>query len=416
MAVAVVCLTLLLYFVLSSSQGSLVLPALGSGLVALWLMVHPHWGVLAILAAWFAEIDPITVRFITFTQMIVVVLALPLALAILRDRSMWVWRFATRFGFLILFLYFIRTPRQILMATLLLTILVLVAASDGLVIFVSEGATRRLRSLLIPGTGNPNRMALAAIFGLGLVWFFRLYAPFTRWRMLTLPALLALPVTTLLTASRGGFVQLMIFSALALREHRGLTAARKLQGLVLIGVVVALLSIIVPTTTYLRATTFEATAQAAGGTSLQNRITTIKAAVEMTLENPLLGVGPGNFRWRHQVLYGDEQPSHNSYLWALTSGGPLLLILYLALFRRIHRRLAAVERWGPPELSWLGKALRINLIMFMIATLFADYWLSIYPYVFVGIGVAISRLSPGTHTVGRTAPRIAASWRSAQTI
>jgi len=178
---------------------------------------------------------------------------------------------------------------------------------------------------------------------------------------------------------------------------------------VLIGVVVALLAIIVPTATYLRATTFETTSAAPGGKSLKNRMTTIKAGIEIALANPLLGVGPGNFRWRHQVLYGDDTVAHNSYLWALTSGGPLLLILYLVLFRRIYRRLAAVERSGPPELSWLGKALRINLILFMTATLFADYWLSIYPYVFLGLGLATSRLCAGAPPIGPAAPRVAAS-------
>lgn len=87
-------------------------------------------------------------------------------------------------------------------------------------------------------------------------------------------------------------------------------------------------------------------------TNLENRFVFWKNSVEMIKENPVLGVGPGNWKinfpkyglmgLENSVLQGitQVQRPHNDYLWVLTEGGPLALIFFLGIFALAFVRLA----------------------------------------------------------------------------
>jgi O-antigen ligase len=266
-----------------------------------------------------------------------------------------------------------------------------VAAADALWIMGTE-TIHRAHSRLIGIAENSNRLAYAVVFAAAVLWFLRTEGPPTRWRALMLPAVLVLVLTALLTASRNGLLQVLLFGAWVIKEHRALSGTRRVYALLVVGALAALLFVVVPSAQWLRATSFDTALSSPGGQSTKSRLTTVQIALELVREYPLFGIGPGNFESYHQARLGNELQTHNSYLWALTSGGPLLLLLYLLLFRRLYRRLAAFERSGPPRLGWLAKALRVNLVLFMAFSVFADFWLSIFVYVFVGMAIALSRL------------------------
>ena len=80
---------------------------------------------------------------------------------------------------------------------------------------------------------------------------------------------------------------------------------------------------------------------AEGARSTKIRLATKEHAIEVFKGDPLLGVGPGNFRWLHQQLYpysiAAGRPPHNSYLWALTEGGVIAACGYAVLFFFIGR-------------------------------------------------------------------------------
>ena len=80
------------------------------------------------------------------------------------------------------------------------------------------------------------------------------------------------------------------------------------------------------------------------------------------------------------AFYGSSGHTHNSYLWALTAGGIGVFGLYLLLFYLTYRMLRQLERSGPQELLWLSKGLRVSLVLFMIFSAFADFWLSDFMY------------------------------------
>jgi hypothetical protein len=113
----------------------------------------------------------------------------------------------------------------------------------------------------------------------------------------------------------------------------------------------------------------------------------------MAIDHPFLGVGIGNFQWT-KAFYGLARgaPTHNAYLWALTAGGIGVPVLYLLLFFVTYRMLRQLERSGPPELLWLSKGLKVNLFLFLVFSAFADFWLSDFLYLILGLTTAMNYL------------------------
>jgi hypothetical protein len=130
-----------------------------------------------------------------------------------------------------------------------------------------------------------------------------------------------------------------------------------------------------------------------GGRTTIDRLRAIEAGVVMIAENPVFGVGPRNFQWRYRLLTGHAMSTHNAYVWAVLSGGPLLLILYLVLFHRTYRTLRAVERSGTGPFLWLATALRMNLIMFLVFSCFATVWTSEVLCLLVALTIVLARVA-----------------------
>lgn len=95
-------------------------------------------------------------------------------------------------------------------------------------------------------------------------------------------------------------------------------------------------------------------------TNLETRIKFWENSLEMLQENPILGVGPGNWKINfpkynlqgldNNVMQGIThiQRPHNDYLWVLSEGGPLSLIFYLGIFvftfLRIRKNIIKAEK------------------------------------------------------------------------
>jgi O-antigen ligase len=438
-AIALLLLTALLIQILSGDKGLLFLLAILGGICILWLCKEPHWGVLIILSMWFLKFSPalLGVSYLRIPYLISAFLLIPLALSILRDREIWVWRipqikilmaigiillastawsyyqhpvtllpeldqtremlqiFLAHLVFLVFFLYFITTPGKIELFVWLLLGLIIASAMSALY-HLTEPGVRRAWAAFGPGT-NPTSLPLVCLFGASLLWFYYSRPQSRRVKRLALLFLVPLPTIALASGSRGGFLQLLTFAALIIKEQEGWSAAKKVRSLLLLGVVSLLFVSIVPAATLMRATSFEATQSAAGGESLTNRINTVKAALEMIASNPILGIGIGNFRWMHQIAYGSDLHPHNSYIGALLNGGIGCLALYLLLFYVTYQMLKRLEKSGPPELWWVSKGLRINLILFLIASLTDDIWLHDFLYLIIGFAIAMTRVWQDQH-------------------
>lgn len=401
---------------------------------ALVVTYRPHWGVLALSALWIFQLTPVRFGPITTADLIVGLLLVPLAVQIVRDRSLHrlgvpqflillgiglvllaatAWAelmlppppdieafnrtsselraFATGLIFFVLFLYFIRTARHVRVVLGFLTLVILVAVLDGF--RLAEAGLDADRLHASQGfAGNSNRLALFAVWGTALFWCLRARVVGRWWRHLTLLPLLLLPVTVVMTGSRNGLLQLLLLAGLILMEQRHWSPAQRVRGIALIVTVGLLVAAAAPSALLLRATSFEATTDAPGGESLRNRAAGVSDGIAIVARNPILGVGPGNFRWHS----GHDRGVHNSFLWAVTAGGPLLLLLYVVLFRSSLRAVRAAERHGPSELRWMAKAVRFNLIVFVAFSLFADTWLQHPFFLLIGVAAVLGRLGRGS--------------------
>lgn len=428
-------LTLLLIPIFWSGKAQLFLGAIFAGLGAFLLLRRPHLCVWIILTFWFVEIDPIRIRFLSIPYLASALLLIPLAISVLRDREIWVWRvpqvkiflaigilflvstwwshfkypitllpaldesgrhmqlFFSRLVFLIFFLYFINTRRRIELTVWLVAGLIVAAALSAFHPLVSGGAVKRAAAAFSLAD-NANRLGFICLFATTFVWFYRTHGQRRRWKVLTLPLLFFLPVMALATGSRSAFLQTLILMALILKEQEGWSVAKRVRSLLLLVSVAFVLFAAMPTAQLMRATTFDPTVAAPGQQSLRQRITIIYDSLGMIASDPILGIGIGNFRWMEQAFYGRDVGNHNSYLWAFTSGGIGVLALYLLLFYITYWMLRRVERSGPRELLWLSKGLKVNLILFLVFSGFADFWLSEFLYLLIGWTVALTYLKP----------------------
>jgi O-antigen ligase len=298
--------------------------------------------------------------------------------------------FATRLVFLFCFLYFMRTRRTIEAAVGLIVILITVAAVTA-VLQGSDSEGRAAADFSL--ATNSNRLAYISLFATTLLWFYRSYAPKSRWNLLILPVLVLLPLTALRAGSRSGLLQIIVLAALIIKEQKGWSASKRLGTLVFLGCFGVLTQVVVPAAQMIRVTSFDPAVATRGQQSLQNRMSRVLWSARVIADHPILGVGIGNMGWIGRAYYGEGGDPHNSYLEAFASGGIGVLALYLLLFYVTHQTLRQLERTGPRELLWLSKAIKVNLILFLVFSAFADFWLSDFLYLIVGLTVAMAYMS-----------------------
>lgn len=428
-------LTLVVVYVLSGRELPLLTAAL-AGLFCLWLFRNPHWGVLAIFTFWFIRFSPqlLGSRYLLLSYIISALLCVPLALRLLRDREVWVWHvphvkyllaigalflisslwadykypvtffpeldrtfengqnFVTHFVFLVFFLYFVNTRKKILIFIWLAILLILASVGSAYITLFSVSAWRRANASFGVGT-NPTSFPYISLFGASLLWCYYSAAPTKRWKGWVLPFLAAIPVMAIASGSRTGLLQLAVFATLVFRDRSGSwSRTQRIRGFLLIACVVIMVLLLVPAIAVLRSTSFETTSSAPGAHSLHDRLNTISAAVGMIASDPVFGVGIGNFLWRNAAAHGFQTFPHNSYLWAFSEGGIGVLVLYLVLLYATYRMLRQLEAAGPPDLVWVAKGLRFNLILLLVFGLSDDVFLTDLFYLLLASTSAMFRL------------------------
>ncbi|MFN2376218.1 MAG: O-antigen ligase family protein [Candidatus Binatia bacterium] len=339
-------------------------------------------------------------------------------------------KFMTRFAFLVFFVFFVRTARDlqivvgIVVAALLFTYFS-VGTGEG----VGGWGTGRLRSLSDAGGAlyagrNPNKLAYFALFGLTLLWYAR-RAIRHPWLYPLWVAVIAITFIMIpLTGSRSGMLNLLLFSIIVMLEGR--FRFRKIVGIAAIsffivvqfGYQMSVLDFILPQQTAERlgrvgvssAVIEEESLEATG--SAGGRFRTAQSAARVWFSYPLFGVGIGNFESERAATdpFGVVGPPHNSYLWALAEGGIVAFGLYIWLFawtlRRIHDiRWEYEARYGPMKLGWLVSAMHTALIGFLFFSFFADMWYHDFFYIVMGMCLALIRVHDHFAETGKVPTR-----------
>jgi O-antigen ligase len=315
--------------------------------------------------------------------------------------------FALRLLFLVFVFYFVRTPAQLALFVGLAIALIIAAAGSAWPAFLASGGSDRAAATFSLGQ-NENRLAHICLFAISLLWWYRTLGPRPLLRRLCLPLIAFLALTTLATGSRGGLLQFVLLIALVLGSQRGWSPAKRLRSIVLLLCLVVAAIAAAPAAQLMRATSFSPEDVNPAQDSLKNRLNTILVGLEVGAQNPVFGVGIGNFKAVKRTLYGlpRREETHNSYLWAVMAGGVPALGLYLALFWTTHRTLVKLQMTVSRDLLWIVHGFRFNLLLFLLFSAVADFWASEIFALVIGVPMAAAHIAWGGGRVPTTAWRL----------
>jgi O-antigen ligase len=314
--------------------------------------------------------------------------------------------FVTRSLFTLFFINYIREPEHVRMIYLLALAFMVVSALIGILGVLRGGGLYGYRATtqagVIAAAYNPNRLAMFAILAIAGLYYLMQALRIPGLFLLVVPTIGVLALCVFMTASRSGLLGLGVCVA-AIIVDEGLNI-RRMFTLFLAGVMVILLLVqVVPQKSLERITNLpltEAGETGVGSGSLERRQYTWQIAFEMFRENPILGVGIGN--WELARFLKDPTRSvgapHSSYLLALVEGGIFCLFGFLLLLWRTWRNLRYAEQYvRDPEfplsfLYWVIRSAKVSFIVLIFFSIFADLWQLVILFWLVGLGVVMRRL------------------------
>lgn len=248
--------------------------------------------------------------------------------------------------------------------------------------------------------GDPNDTAMLLVAGVPLATYWLLNSRRFWVQGMALLVSLLLIAGIVLTLSRGGFVALLlVLSIIFLKRFSPMLAIG--------GVTLALLmAVLTPPSYWERMGTMFSGKEKHGGKSLESRLLLQQKGLDILLDHPALGVGPGNFgrafleRYRpttgfvRQGADSDEAKTyavaHNMYLEFFAENGLVAGFLFLFIFFRAIRNLLyydSTPKRGPKEFG-LGFALALALGGMLLSGLFLSQSKNSVLWFMTGLGFA----------------------------
>ena len=240
-----------------------------------------------------------------------------------------------------------------------------------LVAIVKGHSIPRLSGVIGGFYSNPNDMAFAIVLSLPFCLAFLLTAKGAVRKGAWCIAMLVMAVALMLTASRAGFIDLVIAGTFCL-WHFGVKGKRLylIAATILVGVVLLLAA----------GRTLERRFAAISGTadsdieekaqgSYEERKLLMTRALDAIRDYPILGVGVQNFT----VYSGMWKEVHAAYLQIAAEGGIPALILFIMFFARgftNFRSLEKIAHLDSETILFMG-ALKSSLIGFVVGAFFA---------------------------------------------
>lgn len=245
---------------------------------------------------------------------------------------------------------------------------------------------RRLEGVLGGPYTNPNDLALAIAISLPLCLAMMLLSTSRVWKAAWTMAMLVMTYAVFLTGSRGGFLCLVVVTAVSLWEF----AIRGRRRYLL--VLTALASVVMWywSSDVLRNRlqgTFNREDPTSAYGSAQARRQLFWRSVEVTAAHPLLGVGPGNF----EEISGAWHVSHNTFTELSSEGGLPAFVLFLLIVSRGFGNLRKIKKLSRRrrDLVLLARALHASLAGYVIGALFTSSAYDFFPYFLVAYTTAL---------------------------
>lgn len=257
------------------------------------------------------------------------------------------------------------------------------AASVGLICVVSiaKGHSQpRLDGVLGGIYSNPNDLAFAIVLSLPFCLAFLMATKRVPRKAAWLFAILSMLVAVFLTASRGGFITLVVAGVVCL-WHFGVKG-RRLYLLVAAGLLGSVLLVtagrrVIDRFFAISGTVDTQSDNRAYGSYEQRKFLMLKA-LEGIERYPILGVGARNF----EVYSTVWREVHMTYLEIAVEGGIPAAILYILFFAcgfRNLKRLRGRKDLDPEMVLFVG-ALHSSLVGFVVGALFSPEAYQFFPY------------------------------------
>ncbi len=250
---------------------------------------------------------------------------------------------------------------------------------------------------------NPNDLAFAIVLTLPFCLAFLLTAKGVLTKLCWVAAILIMGLTLFMTASRAGFITLMISGTVCL-WHFGVKG-RRFYLIVASALAVALLLGVAgrPLIARMNALSGAEAGEAYG--SYEARKYLMLRAINGIEHYPLFGLGMKNF----EVYSGDWHEVHMTYLQIAVEGGIPSLVLYLLFFSRAFSNLRKLLRRKDLDVHttlFIG-GLHSSMIGFAVGALFAPEAYQFFPYFAVAYTSALvatlaqQKTSPEAFVPGR---------------
>jgi len=248
---------------------------------------------------------------------------------------------------------------------------------------IKGGDRPRLDGVLGGIYSNPNDLAFAIVLSLPFCLMFLLTAKGAFRKVLWAAGMLVMAKALFMTASRGGFITLVVAGGVCLWRF-GVKGKRPAL-IVITGLVVAILFAVQGGTLKDRFASIwtdrsqlDTREEARAQDSYEQRQFLMQRAVECIEHYPILGIGTRNFETYSTVW----REVHMTYLQITAEGGIVALILYLMFFGKGFanlRRLLKRKDLGP-EVDLFTGALYSSLVGFVVGALFSPEAYQFFPF------------------------------------
>src|SRR5581483_6976826 len=238
-------------------------------------------------------------------------------------------------------------------------------------------------SFLITSRGVLRRIALLATFAM-LSWF------------------------VVVTASRGGFLSVAFCGLLSYIIIFAGSVRLRVGGLVFL-VVICVAAAFAPRIFWERMATLwdseiavESKDAASATESRWQRQSLLNRSIEYTLDDPVFGVGMGNFAIRSGTETGAQGwlGTHNTFTQVAAEGGIPSFLIFLALLAMSISRVQRVKSDARGEdvkpIQMMARATLVSLLSFAFAGFFAHLAYDYYLYYLVGFSVVLQRIVYGS--------------------
>jgi O-antigen ligase len=227
---------------------------------------------------------------------------------------------------------------------------------------------------------NPNDLAFSIVLTLPFCLAFLLTAKSAVARLSWAVGMLIMALALFLTASRGGFITLVVAGTVCL-WHFGVKG-RRFFLIAISGVAIVLLLAVAGGPLLSRLGTFAGEAdtqqQEQASESYEQRKFLVRRAIEGIEQYPILGLGDHNFQ-EYSTVWRDV---HMTFLQIAVEGGIPVLILYVLFFLRGFRNLRKLRRRRDldAQTTLFVGALHSSLVGFIIGALFSPEAYQFFPY------------------------------------